>query len=97
MRIVHIRFSYFHIVKMQRLLRCFCCFLFALIALSEKPVAFVASSKISNSVNYADVRARVAKSFPEKANEIANLIAVLQDLSKATVDLTKQISTHCQQ
>ena len=82
---------------MQRLLRCFCCFLFALIALSEKPVAFVASSKISNSVNYADVRARVAKSFPEKANEIGNLIAVLQDLSKATVDLTNQISTHCQQ
>ena len=46
-------------------------------------------------VNYADVRARVAHGFAEKANEIAETIAVLQDISIATVDLTDKISARC--
>ena len=33
--------------------------------------------------------------FIEKANEMANAIVVLQDLSKATVDLSEQIAMHC--
>ena len=51
----------------------------------------------SKITNYADVRSRVAHSFPEKANEIADIISVLQDLSKATVDMTEKISAHCSQ
>jgi hypothetical protein len=43
------------------------------------------------------VRARVARGFPEKANEIADTISVLQDISRATVDLTEKISVHCSQ
>jgi hypothetical protein len=35
-------------------------------------------------VNYADVRARVANAFAEKANEPADAIAVVQGLSKDT-------------
>ena len=35
-------------------------------------------------VNYADVRARVANAFAEKANELADAIAVVQGLSKDT-------------
>ena len=46
-------------------------------------------------VNYAEVRARVTHGFVEKANEMADAIAVLQDLSRATVDLTEQITKHC--
>jgi len=48
-------------------------------------------------INYAEVRVRVAHSFPEKANEIADTISVLQDLSKATVDMTDKIVAHCSQ
>ena len=33
---------------------------------------------------YADVRARVANAFAEKANELADAIAVVQGLSKDT-------------
>ena len=51
----------------------------------------------SKIANYAEVRSRVAHSFPEKANEIADIISVLQDLSKATVDMTEKISAHCSQ
>jgi len=50
-----------------------------------------------STINYAEVRARVAHSFPEKANEIADTISVLQDLSKATVEMADQISAHCSQ
>ena len=65
----------------------------------EKPAAFVARSARSSSstINYAEVRARVARGFPEKANEIADTISVLQDISRATVDLTEKISVHCSQ
>ena len=35
-------------------------------------------------INYADVRARVANAFAEKANELADAIAVVQGLSKDT-------------
>ena len=57
-----------------------------------------ASSHRSNGrgdVNYANVRARVAHGFAEKANEIAETIAVLQDIAIATVDLTDKISARC--
>ena len=48
-------------------------------------------------VNYAEVRARLARSLPEKANEISDFIDTLQDISKATVEMTNQISAHCAQ
>ena len=48
-------------------------------------------------VNYADVRARLARSLPEKVNEIEDFIDTLQDISKATVEMTNQISAHCAQ
>lgn len=56
-----------------------------------------AAAKIANTdlVNYAEVRKRVTRSFPEKANEIADVIAVLQELSRNTLDLSTQISAHC--
>ena len=62
---------------------------------SASPIAFTTRGKSGSSVNYADVRARVTHGFIEKANEMANAIAVLQDLSKATVDLSEQIAMHC--
>jgi len=48
-------------------------------------------------VNYAEVRARLAHSLPEKANEIADFIDALQEISKATVEMSDQISAHCAQ
>ena len=48
-------------------------------------------------VNYAEVRARLARSLPEKANEIGDFIDTLQDISKATIEMTNQISAHCAQ
>ena len=63
--------------------------------LRESPVAFGARAKGGSVVNYAEVRARVAHGFAEKANEMADAIAVLQDLSRTTVDLTDQITKHC--
>ena len=72
----------------------FCLCLCAVVS-GESSIAFAAHGKFGSSVNYADVRARVAHGFIEKANEMANAIAVLQDLSRATVDLSEQIATHC--
>ena len=46
-------------------------------------------------VNYAEIRARVANGFIEKANEMADALAVLQDLSRASSGLREQISKHC--
>ena len=48
-------------------------------------------------VNYAELRTRLAHSLPEKANEIADLIDELQKVSKATLQMTEQISAHCVQ
>ena len=54
-------------------------------------------TKVENTdiVNYAEVRKRVTRSFPEKANEIADVIAVLQEISRSTLDLSQQSSAHC--
>ena len=56
-----------------------------------------ASKQAANGVNYADVRARLAKSLPEKANEIADLIDTLQEISQATTEVAGKISAHCTQ
>jgi hypothetical protein len=86
---------------MSALMRLFalCAFLCGALcsAWQEKSAAFVTRSESSTTVNYAAVRARVAHGFSEKANEIADTIAVLQDISRATMDLTDQISVHCSQ
>ena len=71
----------------------FCFWIFAFSASDALGVA--AMTRNTDLVNYAEVRKRVTRSFPEKANEIADVIAVLQELSRSTVDLSKQISAHC--
>ena len=48
-------------------------------------------------VNYAELRTRLAHSLPEKTNEIADFIDALQKVSKATLQMTEQISAHCVQ
>ena len=57
----------------------------------------VASIQVGSVVNYADVRARLANSLPEKANEIADLIDTLQEISRATTEVADKISAHCVQ
>ena len=49
----------------------------------------------SRPTDYAEVRARVTRSLPEKANEVASTISALQDLTRATLDMTEKISLHC--
>ena len=71
----------------------FCFWIFA--ASASIALGVAASTENPDLVNYAEVRKRVTRSFPEKANEIADVIAVLQEISRSTVDLSKQISTHC--
>ena len=71
----------------------FCFWIFAVSA--DDALGVAATTENTDSVNYAEVRKRVTRSFPEKANEIADVIAVLQEISWSTVDLSKQISTHC--
>ena len=61
----------------------------------EAPGAFFAQVRGGNIANYAEVRARVEHGFVEKANEIADTLAVLQDLSKATSGLIDLVSQHC--
>ncbi len=39
-------------------------------------------------INYADVRRRVGSAFAEKANEIADAVAVVQGLSRETTRLS---------
>ena len=39
-------------------------------------------------INYADVRRRVGSAFAEKANEIADAVAVVQGLSRETARLS---------
>ena len=53
------------------------------------------SAKSGNAVNYADVRLRVKNSYAEKASEISDTIALLQDISRDTLRLTEQISSQC--
>ena len=46
-------------------------------------------------VYYAEVRKRVQNAFGEKANEIADTIAVIQSLSKEGASLLEQIDAQC--
>jgi len=46
-------------------------------------------------INYADVRRRVGSAFAEKANEIADAVAVVQGLSRETTRLLGEIDTQC--
>ena len=61
----------------------------------EAPVVLSVHGHGDSIVNYAVIRARVARGFIEKANEMADAIAVLQDLSKTTLGLREQIAQHC--
>merc|ERR1719203_1237534 len=45
--------------------------------------------------NYADVRKRVGYAFAEKANEIADAIAVVQSLTKEATRLLTEINAQC--
>ena len=48
-------------------------------------------------VNYAKLRSTLSHNLPEKANEFADFIDSLQEISKATLEMTDQISAHCAQ
>merc|ERR1711907_32790 len=64
----------------------------------EEQVANTGASKwdyCAPKPNYADVRKRVANAFAEKANEIADAIAVVQGLSKEAARLLSDIDAQC--
>ena len=71
----------------------FCFWIFAVSA--SDALGAASATESTDLVNYAEVRKRVTRSFPEKANEIADVIAVLQEISRSTLDLSQQISAHC--
>ena len=71
----------------------FCFWIFAVSA--SDAIGAASTTENTDLVNYAEVRKRVTRSFPEKANEIADVIAVLQEISRSTLDLSQQISAHC--
>ena len=82
---------------MHRFLRAFgFCSVVLSIAASRSSEQLASNAQASASVNYAEIRTRVQHSFPEKANEIADLVDVLQDLTKSTLEMSSQISAHCQ-
>ena len=70
-----------------------CSFTSAISAQQVLPPSF--SQTRNAAVDYADVRARVAHAFPEKAHEMSAIITVLQTLSKETAALTESMHTHC--
>lgn len=76
-------------------------FLFCVVAIlgnveREAPIVFAARGHGGDIiVNYAKMRSRVASGFIEKANEIADAVAVFQDLAQATSKLREQIDQHC--
>ena len=78
-------------VFMRFLAFCFCIFVGA----ASDSLGVAAKTEHTDSVNYAEVRKRVTRSFPEKASEIADVIAVMQEISRSTLDLSTQISAHC--
>lgn len=49
----------------------------------------------AESINYAEVRTRVSHAFAEKAHEMTETLAVLQDLSKATSAILADIHAQC--
>ena len=71
----------------------FCFWIFA--ASASDAIGAASTTENTDLVNYAEVRKRVTRSFPEKANEITDVIAVLQEISRSTLDLSNQISAHC--
>ena len=84
---------------MAALLRCIC-FVVCICGMSanverEGSAALAVRGNGGAVVNYAEIRARVAHGFIEKANEMADAVAVLQDLSKASSGLSEQIKKHC--
>lgn len=83
--------------EMRSVLYFLCCIMGFLAACLAEQNEHVASIQASSVVNYADVRARLANSLPEKANEIADLIDTLQEISKATTEVADKISAHCAQ
>ena len=84
---------------LSSILRCICFFACLCGILGnlerERSVALSARGHGGGIVNYAEIRARVANGFIEKANEMADALAVLQELSKATSSLSEQITKHC--
>ena len=76
---------------------CFLCFLSLWPAGRAEQVSGAARTHDGGAVNYAAVRARLANSLPEKANEIADFIDTLQEISRATMEMSTQISAHCAQ
>ena len=66
------------------------------VAVPAQPVLPPSLAKAPSAVvDYADVRARVANAFAEKAHEMSAVIAVLQKLSKETTAIVETINTHC--
>ena len=82
---------------MRGVLFCFVCFLASWPACRAQQDRGARTAENQASVNYAELRTRLAHSLPEKANEIADLIDELQKVSKATLQMTEQISAHCVQ
>ena len=76
---------------------CFLCILSFWPACHAEQGGSAARTRDGNMVNYAEVRARLAHSLPEKANEIADFIDALQEISIATFEMSGQISAHCAQ
>lgn len=76
---------------------CFLCFLCLWPSGRAEQVSGAARTHDGGAVNYAAVRARLANSLPEKANEIADFIDTLQEISRATMEMSTQISAHCAQ
>ena len=73
---------------------------FAVSSVSQDEAYIMSSGRPAtngNAVNYADVRLRVKNSYAEKANEIGDTIALLQDISRDTLHLKEQISAQCAQ
>ena len=75
-------------------------FLFCVVAIlgnveREAPIVFAARGHGDIIVNYAKMRSRVASGFIEKANEIADAVAVFQDLAQTISKLREQIDQHC--
>lgn len=81
---------------MHRFLRALgLCSLVLGVAASSSSEQLASKAQASASANYAEIRTRVQHSFPEKANEIADMIDVLQDMTKSTMEMSSQISAHC--
>ena len=76
---------------------CLLCILSLWPACRAEQASGAARTHDGGAVNYAEVRARLAHSLPEKANEIADFVDALQGITRATTDMSNQISAHCAQ